>query len=142
LEAGARLPGCRPSRTQWQTIWPHILPCALPGILTGTSLGLSRAVGETAPLIVIGASTFITVDPAGPFSEFTVLPIQIYTWTTRAQGEFHPLAAAASVVLLVLRVSLNAAAVVLRYRFSRRLACACLAQTTRTPRRAPLKRKT
>jgi phosphate transport system permease protein len=107
--------------TQWQTIWHHVLPSALPGILTGTILAISRAVGETAPLILIGASTFITVDPAGPFSKFTVLPIQIYNWTTRAQGEFHHLAAAAIVVLLVLLLSLNAAAVLLRNRFCRRL---------------------
>ena len=105
--------------TRWQTIWSHVLPSALPGILTGTILAVSRAVGETAPLIVIGASTFITVDPSGPFSKFTVLPIQIYTWTSRAQGEFHNLAAAAIVVLLALLLSLNAGAVVLRNRFSR-----------------------
>jgi phosphate transport system permease protein len=107
--------------TRWQTIWHHVLPSALPGILTGTILAISRAVGETAPLIVIGASTYITADPSGPFSKFTVLPIQIYSWTTRAQGEFHNLAAAAIVVLLVLLLSLNAIAVLLRNRFSRRL---------------------
>jgi phosphate transport system permease protein len=107
--------------TQWQTVWSHVLPNALPGILTGAILAISRAVGETAPLIVIGASTFITIDPSGPFSKFTALPIQIYNWTTRAQGEFHNLAAAAIVVLLVLLLSLNATAIVLRNRFSKRL---------------------
>jgi phosphate transport system permease protein len=107
--------------TQWQTVWSHVLPNALPGILTGAILAISRAVGETAPLIVIGASTFITLDPAGPFSKFTALPIQIYNWTTRAQGEFHNLAAAAISVLLVLLLSLNATAILLRNRFSQRL---------------------
>ena len=67
--------------TQWQVIWHHVLPSAMPGILTGTILSISRAIGETAPLVVIGASTFIAVDPNGPFSKFTVLPIQIYQWT-------------------------------------------------------------
>ena len=107
--------------TRWQTIWSHVLPNALPGILTGAILAISRAVGETAPLIVIGASTFITLDPQGPFSKFTVLPIQIYNWTTRAQGEFHNLAAAAIVVLLALLLSMNAAAIYLRNRFSKRM---------------------
>lgn len=107
--------------TKWQTVWSHVLPNALPGILTGAILAISRAVGETAPLIVIGASTFITLDPQGPFSKFTALPIQIYNWTTRAQAEFHNLAAAAIIVLLVLLLSLNATAILLRNRFTRRL---------------------
>lgn len=107
--------------TKWQTIWSHVLPNALPGILTGSILAVSRAVGETAPLIVVGASTFITVNPDGPFSKFTALPIQIYNWTSRPQDEFRNIAAAAIVVLLVLLLSLNATAIVLRNRFSRRL---------------------
>lgn len=107
--------------TQWQTIWHHVLPSALPGILTGTILSVSRAVGETAPLVVIGASTFITVDPAGPFSKFTVLPIQIYQWTARPQDEFRSIAAAAIIVLLALLLTLNATAVLLRNRYSRRI---------------------
>jgi len=107
--------------TRWQTTWSHVLPNAMPGILTGAILAVSRAVGETAPLIVIGASTFITLDPQGPFSKFTALPIQIYNWTTRAQEEFHHLAAAAIVVLLLLLLSLNAVAIVLRNRLSRRM---------------------
>jgi phosphate transport system permease protein len=106
--------------TKWQTVWHHVLPNALPGILTGTILAMSRAIGETAPLVVIGASTFITVDPSGPFSKFTTLPIQIYQWTARPQAEFRNLAAAAIVVLLVLLLTLNAAAIILRNRFSRR----------------------
>jgi phosphate transport system permease protein len=107
--------------TQWQTVWHHVLPNALPGILTGTILAISRAIGETAPLIVVGASTFITVDPSGPFSKFTTLPIQIYQWTARPQGEFRNIAAAAIMVLLVLLLTLNASAVFMRNRFSRRI---------------------
>ncbi|MFW6063613.1 MAG: phosphate ABC transporter permease PstA [Chloroflexota bacterium] len=107
--------------TKWQTIWSHVLPNALPGILTGTILSMSRAIGETAPLVVVGASTFITVDPNGPFAKFTTLPIQIYQWTSRPQGEFRNIAAAAIIVLLILLLSLNASAVFLRNRFSKRL---------------------
>lgn len=107
--------------TRWQTVWSHVLPNALPGILTGAILSMSRAIGETAPLVVVGASTFITVDPSGPFSKFTTLPIQIYQWTSRPQGEFRNIAAAAIVVLLVLLLSLNAGAVLLRNRYSKRL---------------------
>jgi phosphate transport system permease protein len=105
--------------TQWQTIWSHVLPTALPGILTGTILAIARAIGETAPLVVIGASTFIVVDPNGPFAKFTTLPIQIYQWTARPQAEFRHLAAAAILVLLVLLLSLNATAIFLRDRFGR-----------------------
>jgi phosphate transport system permease protein len=106
--------------TQWQTIWHHVLPTAFPGILTGTILAVSRAIGETAPLIIVGASTLITTDPSGPFSQFTVLPIQIYNWITRPQDEYHRLAAAAILVLLISLLSLNAGAILLRNRFSRR----------------------
>jgi phosphate transport system permease protein len=106
--------------TKWQTIWHHVLPSAMPGVLTGTILAISRAIGETAPLVVVGASTFITVDPGSPFSKFTTLPIQIYQWTARPQDEFRNIAAAAIIVLLILLLSLNATAVWLRNRFSRR----------------------
>jgi phosphate transport system permease protein len=68
--------------TRWQTTWSHVLPAAMPGILTGTILGVSRLIGETAPLIIVGASTYIVSDPTGPFSKFTALPIQIYNWTS------------------------------------------------------------
>ena len=107
--------------TRWQTIWSHVLPSALPGILTGTILAVSRAIGETAPLVVVGASTFITVDPEGPFSKFTTLPIQIYQWTSRPQDVFRSIAAAAIIVLLLLLLGMNTAAVVLRNRFSKRI---------------------
>jgi phosphate transport system permease protein len=107
--------------TKWQTIWYHVLPNALPGVLTGAILSMSRAIGETAPLVVVGASTFITVDPSGPFSKFTVLPIQIYQWTSRPQDEFRNIAAAAIIVLLVLLLTMNATAVLLRNRYSKEL---------------------
>jgi phosphate transport system permease protein len=107
--------------TRWQTIWAHVLPNALPGILTGTILAVSRAIGETAPLVVVGASTFITVDPDSPFAKFTTLPIQIFQWTSRPQDVFRNLAAAAILVLLALLLAMNASAVLLRNRYSRRL---------------------
>lgn len=106
--------------TKWQTVWSHVLPNAMPGILTGTILAVSRAIGETAPLVVVGASTAISFDPDSPFSKFTTLPIQIYQWTSRPQDEFQSLAAASILVLLVLLLNLNASAVILRNRFSRR----------------------
>lgn len=105
--------------TKWQTVWSHVLPNAIPGILTGTILAISRAIGETAPLVVVGASTFVTFDPDGPFSKFTTLPIQIYQWTSRPQAEFRNIAAAAILVLLVLLLTLNASAVLLRNRYRR-----------------------
>jgi len=107
--------------TKWQVTWTHVLANALPGIFTGTILAMSRALGETAPLIVIGASTFITQDPTGPYSKFTVLPMQIYQWTSRPQAEFKHIAAAASLVLLALLLLLNGSAIYLRNRFSKTL---------------------
>ena len=106
--------------TKWQTTWHHVLPGALPGILTGTILAISRAIGETAPLVVVGASTAISFDPSSPFSKFTTLPIQIYQWTSRPQAEFRSLAAAAILVLLIMLLSLNASAIILRNRYTRR----------------------
>lgn len=106
--------------TKWQTVRSQVLPVALPGILTGTILAVARAIGETAPLILVGAASFITSDPAGPFSKFTALPIQIFQWTALPQVEFRHLAAAASLALLILLLILNAAAVILRNRYSRR----------------------
>ncbi|MFH2113690.1 MAG: phosphate ABC transporter permease PstA [Spirochaetota bacterium] len=100
--------------TKWQTIGHHILPASLDRILTGAVLAISRAIGETAPLVVVGASTFLTRDPDSVFSKFTTLPIQIYQWTSRPQTEFRHLAAAAILVLLVLMLSLNAFAIITR----------------------------
>jgi phosphate transport system permease protein len=106
--------------TRWQTVWHHVLPNALPGILTGAILALSRAIGETAPLVVVGASTYITFDPNSPFSKFTTLPIQIWQWTARPQDEFRNIAAAAIIILLVLLLTLNSTAILLRNRYSTR----------------------
>ena len=105
--------------TRLQTIWYHVLPAAMPGILTGTILAVSRAIGETAPLILVGASSFINKDPSGLFSNFTVLPIQIYNWTTRPQAEFRNVAAASILVLLIVLLTLNTAAILLRNHFSK-----------------------
>jgi phosphate transport system permease protein len=106
--------------TRWQTIWHQVLPVATPGILTGMILALSRAIGEAAPLITIGAVTFLTFAPDSLWSPFTVLPIQIFNWVSRPQTEFHATAAAAILVLLVLLLSMNAAAIWLRDRFQKR----------------------
>jgi len=105
--------------TKWQTIWHHVLPGSFDRILTGTILAVSRAIGETAPLVVVGASTFITLSPSSLFSKFTCLPIQIYQWTSRPQAEFRNVAAAAIIVLLVLLLAMNTAAILLRDRVSR-----------------------
>lgn len=107
--------------TRWQTIYKVVLPSALPGILTGTILGMSRAIGETAPLLIIGASTYILLDPTGLQSKFTVLPILIYNWTSRPQDEYRAAAAAGIIVLLILLLILNASAIILRQRARRRL---------------------
>jgi phosphate transport system permease protein len=106
--------------TKWQTIWNQVLPVALPGIMTGLILALSRAIGETAPLITIGAVTFVTFAPESVWSPFTVLPIQIFNWVSRPQTAFQANAAAAIVVLLVLLLSMNATAVWLRDRYRRK----------------------
>ena len=107
--------------TKWQTVWYQVLPMAMPGILTGTILALSRAIGETAPLITIGALTFVAFAPDGIWSPFTVLPIQIFNWVSRPQPAFQVNAAAAIVVLLVLLLAMNAAAIWLRDRYQKRL---------------------
>lgn len=107
--------------TKWQTLRHLVLPVAMPGILTGTILALSRAIGETAPLIMIGALTFVAFTPRGPLDEFTVLPIQIFNWVARPQPEFHELAASAIIVLLAVLLTMNAVAIVLRNRFRKYL---------------------
>jgi phosphate transport system permease protein len=105
--------------TKWQVIWRQVLPAATPGIATGSILALSRAIGETAPLILIGAVTYIAFDPTvlGPF---TALPIQIYQWVRLPQGEFKSLAAAAIIVLLAILLTMNAFAIWLRNRYQKR----------------------
>ena len=106
--------------TRWQTIRHVVLPVALPGVLTGVILSLARALGETAPLITIGALTYVAFLPDSLTSAFTALPIQIFNWISRPQVEFRENAAAGIVVLLVLMVLLNGAAIVLRLRLQRR----------------------
>jgi phosphate transport system permease protein len=106
--------------TKWQTIWNQVLPVAMPGILTGLILALSRAIGETAPLITIGAVTYMAFAPSSVWSPFTVLPIQIFNWVSRPQLEFHANAAAAIIVLLALLMTMNAGAIWLRDRYQRR----------------------
>ena len=107
--------------TKWQTIWYQVLPVAMPGILTGLILALSRAIGETAPLITIGAVTFVTFAPQSIWSSFTVLPIQIFNWVSRPQVEFQANAAAAIIVLLALLLTMNAAAIWLRDRYQKKV---------------------
>ena len=101
-------------------MWHHVLPQAFPGILTGTILALSRAIGETAPLIMIGALTFVAFRPEALRDPFTVMPIQIYNWVSRPQADFHDLAATGIIVLLVVLLSMNALAVFLRQWTGRR----------------------
>ncbi|MBM3772847.1 MAG: phosphate ABC transporter permease PstA [Acidimicrobiia bacterium] len=105
--------------TQWQTIQHQVLPAAIPGILTGLILALSRAIGETAPLITIGALTYVPFLPDGIWSPFTVLPIQIFSWVSRPQAAFAENAAAGILILLLLLLTMNAVAIVVRDRFQR-----------------------
>lgn len=102
--------------TRWQTVRDQVLPVAFPGIMTGVILAISRAIGETAPLITIGAFTFVAFVPSGIHDSFTVLPIQIFHWASRPQEAFQKLAAAAIIVLLVVLLLMNSVAIYLRYR--------------------------
>ena len=121
--------------TRWEVVWEHVLPLSMPGILTGTILALSRAIGETAPLITIGALTFITYlppiwplwvwdtnanFPGGLQTDFTVLPIQIFNWVSRPQKDFHALSAGGILVLMIVLLVMNATAVILRNRLQRK----------------------
>lgn len=106
--------------TRWQTIRAHVLPSALPGIMTGIILSMSRAAGETAPLIMIGALSYVAFVPEGPMDSFTVLPIQIFNWASRPQDEFHEIAASGILVLLVVLLTTNALAIFIRYRAQRK----------------------
>jgi phosphate transport system permease protein len=108
--------------TKWQTIWYQVLPMALPGILTGLILSLSRAIGETAPLVVIGAPVYLPFIPDGIWSQFTALPLQIFNWVSRPQAGFAVNAAAGIIVLLVVLLAMNATAIWLRDRYQRRRA--------------------
>ena len=120
--------------TKWQTTWDHVLPYSLPGILTGVIIGMARAIGETAPIITIGALTFIAFLPPSPVtgqfpffsfewltSPFTVMPIQMFNWTSRPEAAFHRNAAAAGLVLLFMTLSMNAIAIYIRYRLRKKI---------------------
>jgi phosphate transport system permease protein len=103
--------------TQWQTIWKQVLPAAIPGMATGVILALARAIGETAPLIVIGVASFVAFAPSGPDSIFTALPMQIFDWISRPQEEFRELAAAGILVLLAVLLTMNSVAIWLRNKY-------------------------
>ena len=107
--------------TKWQTTWAHVLPSSFPGIMTGVILALSRAIGETAPLVMIGALTFVAFLPEGPMDSFTALPIQIYNWVSRPQQEFHELAAAGIIVLLIVLLLMNSTAIYIRNKTEKRI---------------------
>jgi phosphate transport system permease protein len=107
--------------TRWQTVYRQVLPMALPGIMTGVILALSRALGEAAPLIVVGAVSYVAFLPQNPFDDFTALPIQIYEWTRNPRPEFHDLAASGIIVLLAVLLCLNGFAVWIRHHFAKHL---------------------
>jgi phosphate transport system permease protein len=107
--------------TKWQTVRYQVLPASLPGIMTGVILAISRALGEAAPLVAIGAAMFITFVPSTPTDEFSALPVTIYYWAGHANADFHDVAGAAIIVLLALLILLNAGAVFVRYRYGQRI---------------------
>ena len=107
--------------TKWQTIWHQVLPASLPGMMTGIILAMARALGEAAPLLAIGAVAYVPFIPSSLGDEFTALPIQIFNWSARPQEDFHSVAAAGIIVLLVVLICLNAVAVFVRYRASKRI---------------------
>lgn len=106
--------------TKWQTTRHHVLPAAFPGIMTGIILAMSRAIGETAPLLAVGGASQVLFNPTGPLSSFMVMPLQIYNWTGRPQAEFEHLAAAAIIILMVVLLVMNSLAIALREYFSRK----------------------
>ncbi|PSQ85217.1 MAG: phosphate ABC transporter permease PtsA [Bacteroidetes bacterium QS_3_64_15] len=122
LPSGIRESAFALGATRWQVIYSHVLPMAAPGIMTGVILALSRAIGETAPLILVGALTFVPFVPRGAMDQFTALPIQIFNWTARPQDEFRGLAAAAIVILMILLFTMNLTAILLRNYFEERRA--------------------
>jgi phosphate ABC transporter permease subunit PstA len=106
--------------TPLQTVWRQTLPAAVPGIATGAILALSRAIGEAAPLLLLGGLVFVTYDPNGVMSGFTTLPIQIFNWAQQPQVEFHQAASAAIIVMLALLLAMNAVAILIRNRYQKR----------------------
>ena len=118
---GVRLAALGLGATKWQTVRAHVLPTAMPGILTGVILSLSRAVGETAPLLMIGALSYMAFVPESPMDDFTVLPIQIFNWSSRPQDEFRVAAAAGILVLLGILLTVNSCAIFMRMRYQRKM---------------------
>ena len=119
VPSSIRLAGYALGANRWQVTWSHVLPAAMPGILTGVILALSRAIGETAPLIAVGAAVYISFLPTSFQSQFTALPIQIYNWVGRPQEEFHYIAASGIIVLMSVLLLMNAIAIYLRNRFQK-----------------------
>jgi phosphate transport system permease protein len=105
---------------RWQTVVRVVLPSAMPGIMTGAILSLSRAIGETAPLVMIGAVSYIAVAPDSIMSPFTAMPIQIYSWANQPKAEFQNVAAAGIIILLVMLLSMNALAIYLRNKYQKK----------------------
>lgn len=105
--------------TRWQTVYRQVLPASMSGIMTGVILALSRAIGEAAPLIAVGAMAYVPFVPRGPHDQFTALPIQIFNWSARPQAEFHHVAGAAIIVLLAVLICMNALAVFVRHRYAK-----------------------
>lgn len=116
-----RLAALAVGATRWQTTWHHVLPAALPGVLTSVILALSRALGEAAPLLVIGAASYVPFPPRKLSDSFTAMPIQIYTWSAMPQAQFQNVAAAGIIVLLVVLLSMNATAIIIRQRAGSKL---------------------
>ena len=123
-----RMGGMALGATRWQTVRAHVLPPAIPGIMTGTILALSRAIGETAPLIAVGAVAFVPFAPPAPWnpefveglrSQFSAMPIQIFNWVSRPQEEFHAIAASGIIVLMVVLLAMNTSAILIRNKFQR-----------------------
>jgi phosphate transport system permease protein len=107
--------------TKWQTVYRSVLPSALPGVLTGVILSMSRAIGETAPLVMIGALTFVNFLPEGLKDSFTVIPIQVYNWLSKPKVEFQELAASGIIVLLALLLLMNFSAILLRNKYQKNI---------------------
>jgi phosphate transport system permease protein len=119
VPASVRQGGMALGATRLQVVWREVLPAAIPGIATGSILGLSRAIGETAPLLMVGAATFVSYNP-GLLTQYTVLPILIYQWIKLPQADFQGLAAAAIIILLAILITMNGFAIWMRNRFERK----------------------
>lgn len=117
LRRGALALGC----TRWQMVWRMTLPAAIPGIMTGTILAMSRAIGEAAPVLVLAGIVYITFTPEHLMDDFTVMPLQIFNWAQRPQEDFYRVAATGIILLLTLLLTFNAMAVLIRYKFQKRL---------------------